>query len=225
MTAHRPQHAATSSTNAAQPPAAPSTNEGPPPAAELGSSTPGGPEEWAPMPAASLPTRSGAVGIVGPILAVLLIAAGVALLRDALVGYGLIPGQLWVPAGLRAVDGVAPGTAFLVGGIVAALLGLWLIYIALRRRVRSRATLRSRTGVYLGAGDVARLASAAAGEVGGVMAASSTATRRAVTTTVRTTGGAGVDQAVLDAVHERLDVLDPVPRVRVLVRGPDGRSR
>ncbi|WP_193314529.1 DUF6286 domain-containing protein [Georgenia ruanii] len=177
------------------------------------------------MPPATRPTRSGPIGVVGPVLAVLLIAAGLVLLRDALVGYRAVPGPAWIPLGLGAVDGLAPGTGFLVGGIIAVLVGVWLLYAALRRRVRSRAVLRARTGVYLAPGDIARLASAAAEDVGGVVTASSKAGTRSVRTTVRTTGGPGIDQAVLDAVHQRLDVLDPAPRVTVVVRGPTGRSR
>jgi hypothetical protein len=179
---------------------------------------------WAPMPPASLPTRSGAIGVVGPVLATLLLAVGVVLVRDALVAGGVLAGTGLVPAGLAALDGLRPGPWFLVGGIVAALLGVWLLAVALGRRVRSRATVASRTGIYLGVGDVARLAIAAAEDVGGVISASTVATRRRVTTTIRTTGDAGIADAVRQAVADRLTILAPVPRVTVAVPGR-GRAR
>ncbi|WP_127127262.1 DUF6286 domain-containing protein [Georgenia sp. SYP-B2076] len=184
--------------------------------------------DWAPMPPASLPTRSGAIGVVGPVLATLLLAAGVALVLDALITGGILAGTGLVATGLVALDGLRPGPWFLVGGIVAALLGLWLIAVALGRRVRSRVTVSSRTGIYLGVGDVARLASAAAEEVGGVISASTIATRRRVTTTIRSIGDAGIADAVRQAVAARLTMLDPAPRVTVAVRGKgratDGRE-
>ncbi|KAE8765469.1 DUF6286 domain-containing protein [Georgenia thermotolerans] len=237
MTSHRPQHAAAPhpghGTGAGAPPMdAPGTAgaAGPSGAGGAGAQDSGATArtragDWEPMPAATLPTRSGPIGVVGPVLAVLLILAGLVVLRDALVGYRVVRGPAWIPLGIGAADGLAPGTAFLVGGIVAALIGLWLLYVAMRRRVRSRAVVRARTGIYLAPGDIARLASAAAEDVGGVITASSKARTRTVRTTVRTTGGAGIDQAVLDAVHQRLDVLDPAPRVTVVARGPSGRSR
>lgn len=240
MSAHRPQHAAAPRPGPEADGGAP-TPGGPGALAAAGPSGPDGPAmgadqdrggaastptgDWEPMPPATRPTRSGPIGVVGPVLAVLLIAAGLVLLRDALVGYRLVRGPAWIPLGLGTVDGLAPGTAVLVGGIVAALVGLWLLYVALRRRVRSRAALRARTGVYLAPGDIARLASAAAEDVGGVVTASSKAGTRSLRTTVRTTGGPGIDEAVREAVHQRLDVLDPAPRVTVVVHGPTGRSR
>jgi len=181
--------------------------------------------EWEPMPPASQPTRSGPVGIVGPILAVLLIAVGVVLLRDALAAAGVLEGGAWIPAALGALDGVRAGPLFLAGGIVAALLGLWLIVTALRPRVRSGVNVASRTGIFLGTGDVARLASAAAEDVGGVISASTVASRRKVSTTIRTTGGPGIAEAVRQAVTDRLTDLDPPPRVTVTVRGGSSSRR
>lgn len=181
--------------------------------------------EWEPMPPASQPTRSGPVGIVGPILAVLLIAAGVVLLRDALVTAGVLAGAAWIPAALGALDGVQAGPLFLIGGIVAALLGLWLIVTALRPRVRSGLAVASRTGIFIGTGDVARLASAAAEDVGGVISASTVASRRRVSTTIRTTGGPGIAAAVREAVTDRLADLDPPPTVTVTVRGGSSSGR
>ncbi|TRW44106.1 DUF6286 domain-containing protein [Georgenia yuyongxinii] len=176
-------------------------------------------EAWRPMPAARLPTRSGAIGVLGPVLATLLLAAGIVLVIEALVASGLLAGTGLVATGLATLNGLPPGPWFLVGGIVAALMGVWLIVVALSRRVRSRVTVTSRTGIYLGVGDVARLASAAAEEVGGVISASTVATRRRVTTTIRSTGDAGIADAVRRSVADRLTMLDPAPRVAVAVRG------
>jgi hypothetical protein len=213
MTTQTPRHVAGESTGATR-------------AADVASVPVGGDApEWEPMPPASQPTRSGPVGIVGPILAVLLIALGVVLLRDALVAAGVLAGAAWIPAALGPLDGVRPGPSFLIGGIVAALLGLWLIFTAVRPRVRSGVKVASRTGIFLGTGDVARLASAAAEDVGGVISASTVATRRKVSTTVRTTGGPGIAAAVRDAVTDRLTDLEPPARVTVTVRGGNSGGR
>ena len=58
----------------------------------------------------------------------------------------------------------------------------------------------------------------AAGEVDGVLSATSTASRRTVTVTVRSTATAGIDESVTEAVSRRLNPLETPPQVKVRVR-------
>ena len=172
----------------------------------------------APMRAATQKSGSGPVGVLGPVLAVLLLALGALLLRDALVAAGAFAGSPWLPAAADALEGFAPVTWLIPAGIVVALIGLWLLVTALRPRSRKTLPLTSQTGVFLHTRDVARLASGAAGDVDGVLDASSTATRKKVFVAVHATADAGLRESVTAAVTERLAPLQSPPRVDVTVR-------
>jgi hypothetical protein len=94
---------------------------------------------------------------------------------------------------------------------------VWLIVTALRPRSRKTLPVTSATGIFLRAADVARLASAAADDVDGVLAASSIASRRKVSVTVESDRDQVAD-LVRDAVTERLSALQKPPPVKVRVR-------
>lgn len=174
-----------------------------------------------PMRAATQKSGSGPIGVVGPVLAVLLIALGVLLLRDALVAAGAFAGGQWLPAAAAGLKGFAPAWWLIPAGIVVALLGLWLVVTALRPRSRRTLALRSQTGVFLHTRDVARLASGAAHDVDGVLDVSSTATRRKVSVTAQATAQPGVREAITTAVTERLASLQAPPHVSVTIHTPD----
>lgn len=174
-----------------------------------------------PMQAATQKSGSGAIGVIGPILAVLLIAFGLLLLRDALVAAGAFGGNQWLPAATTGLREFSPAWWLIPAGIVVALIGLWLIVTALRPRSRRTLPLTSRTGVFLHTRDIARLASGAAHDVDGVLDVSSAATRRKVSVSVRATSAPGVRDAVTAAVTQRLSALQSPPRVAVRVHTPD----
>ncbi|WP_328291267.1 alkaline shock response membrane anchor protein AmaP [Kineococcus sp. NBC_00420] len=174
----------------------------------------------APMRAATQKTGSGPIGILGPILAVLLLAFGLLLLHDALVAAGALSGTLWLNAAVDGVKGFAPVWWLIPAGIVMALLGLWLASAALRPRSRKTLPLTSSTGIFLHTRDIARLASGAARDLDGVLDVSSAATRRKVTVTVHGTAEAGLSDSVTAAVTDRLSVLQSPPRVAVTVHTP-----
>jgi hypothetical protein len=170
------------------------------------------------MPGARQKTGSGRIGVVGPVLAVLLAALGVLLIRDALIGLDVLGGPAWLPAALDGLSGSTAEWWMVPAGVGIALLGLWMIVTALRPRSRKTVPVTSATGVFLHTRDVARLASDAAREVDGVLSATSTASRRAVTVTVRSTATAGIADGVADAVNLRLRPLKTPPQVKVRVR-------
>lgn len=163
-------------------------------------------------------TGSGRIGLVGPVLAVLLAAVGVVLIRDALIVGEVLAGAAWLPAALDPLNGLTAQWWMVPAGVGVALLGLWLVVTALRPRSRTTVPVTSATGLFLQTRDIARLASDAAGEVDGVLSATSTASRRAVTVTVRSTATAGIADGVTDAVTRRLSPLETPPQIKVRVR-------
>lgn len=169
------------------------------------------------MRAARQQTGSGRIGAVGPVLAILLTAVGVVLLQDALSTVDNVPGRSWLAALIEGLNGFTAEWWLLPAGVAAALIGVWLIVTALRPRSRKTLAVTSATGVFLRTRDIARLASAAADDVDGVLSASSVANRRTVTVTVESET-AGIAEQVQEAVGQRLAALATPPAVKVRVR-------
>jgi len=167
------------------------------------------------MDAAKAPVGSGAISVVGLVLALLLTAAGLVAIRDALVRSGLLAGQPWTEQTLRALDGLSAAAWMVPVGAALILLGLWLLLTVLRPRRRTAISVTSSTGVFLRLRDVARLAERAAEQVDGVLVARARATRRAVTVRVRSTGSSETAEGVRSAVSGRLSALDQIPTVKV----------
>jgi hypothetical protein len=160
---------------------------------------------------------AGRVGFVGPLMALLLTAIGVVLLHDAIARIDARPGRTWIAAIVDSLDGLTAEWWMIPAGLAVSLIGVWLIVTALRPRSRKTLAVVSQTGVFLRTGDIARLASAAADDVDGVLAASSVAGRRAVTVTVESDRDQVAD-LVRDAVEQRLSALQKPLTVKVRVR-------
>ena len=177
------------------------------------------PAGFAPATAA---TRAGRVAWWSIALSILLIALGVLVLRDALVAAGAVDGDPWIAPLVDRLDGVAPSAVVAAGGVVLALLGLWLVVLALGRRVRTRLAVTSSAGTTIGVADAARLAASAADDVDRVVSARALASRRSVTVTVTTLEGDDVTDAVRAAVTDRLSPLVHPLAVRVVSRQSAG---
>lgn len=169
---------------------------------------------FAPAPPA---TRAGRVGWIGIVLAVLVIALGVLVIRDALVIGGQIDGETWLVPLVDDTDGMEPSTVVSVVGGLVALLGLWLVLVALGRRVRTRLPLDA-PGTTIGISDLARLASTSAEDVPYVLSAHSSARRKSVSVSVTALEGDDVDDAVRAAVQARLERLAVPVTVHVSTR-------
>ncbi|MEZ0447695.1 DUF6286 domain-containing protein [Cellulomonas sp. ICMP 17802] len=185
------------------------------------------PNGFAPAAAA---TRAGRVAWWSIALAVLLVALGVLVVRDALVAAGRLDGEPWIAPVVDGLDGTEPSALVTVVGVVVALLGLWLVVLALGRRVRTRLAVTSSTGTTIGIADAARLAASAADDVDLVLSARASASRRSVTVTVTTLEGDDVADDVRAAVTDRLAPLVQPLTVKVVTRvtsglhsGGDGR--
>jgi hypothetical protein len=169
------------------------------------------------MKAAAQQTGAGRIGLLGPVMALALTAIGFVLLHDAIAEADTRSGRTWLAA---IIDGLDRRTAewwMIPAGVGIALLGVWLVITALRPRSRKTLAVTSETGVFLRTRDVARIASAAADDIDGVLSASSVATRRAVTVTVESDRD-GVADLVRETVGQRLSALASPPKVKVRVR-------
>jgi len=173
--------------------------------------------ERAPLSAAKERTGSGSVPVVGIVLSLCLLALSAVLVRDALVLLGVLGGTPWLQTAVGAVSGTVPATWMVPAGVALGLFGLWLLTRAFARRRRTEVRLRSRTAVTTTPRDLARLSSAVARDVDGVLGASTAATRRAITVTISTTGAGSVREAVEQQVADRLAPLERSPSVRVKV--------
>lgn len=171
-----------------------------------------------PLQPAKTPVGTSPSSVVAVVLALATAALGVLAVRDALVAAGVLTGSPWLTVPVDALDGLTAGTLVAVVGLVLLVVGLWFVVSAVRRRPRTAVSLRAATGVFLRGGDVSRLAETAAEDVDGVLDASVSSTTRTVTVRVRTTGDAGTEQAVEQAVTERLRHLERQPTVRVRTR-------
>lgn len=167
------------------------------------------------MDAAKTPVGSGRIATVGLVLALLLTAGGVILVRDALVYGGALGGTPWIQQLARAVNGVTAAGWMLPVAVLLVLLGLWLLLTALRPRPRTALSLTSATGVFLRPRDVARLAQTTAENVDGVLSTTVNASRRTLTIQVHSTGATDVADHVQSAVTQRLSTLENPPTVKV----------
>lgn len=169
------------------------------------------------MPAARQQSGAGPIGVAGPIMAMVLTGIGVVLLHDAVAEADTRAGRTWTAALIGGLDRVTAEWWMIPAGVAIALIGVWLIITALRPRSRKTVAVTSETGVFLRTRDIARLAAAAADDVDGVLAASSVASRRAVTITVESDRD-GVAELVQETVGQRLSALTSPPKVKVRVR-------
>lgn len=170
-----------------------------------GSVRPGEPVTPAP---ARVPTGPAAAVVVGIVLSLVLIGAGVVAVRDALIRAGTLNGSPLLPRAGRWLAGLGPTGLVLGLSIASLVLGIVLVVLALKRRSRPDLSLDAATSVHLGPGDVARVAAAAADRVDGVQSARATATRSKVRVVVRVTGET---PEIAEAVSQRVtEALRPV---------------
>ncbi len=184
-------------------------------AADVASSSDDG--DMAVMKSARPQTSAGRIGLVGPLMAIILIGIGVVLLHDTIARTDSRPGRTWTAALADGLDRVTAEWWMIPAGVGIALLGVWLIITALRPRSRKTLPVTSQTGVFLHTRDIARLASAAADDVDGVLSTSTVASRRKIVITVESDRD-GVADVVRDTVTQRLSLIATLPKITVRVR-------
>jgi hypothetical protein len=175
------------------------------------------------LPAGRRPLGPGAISAAGVALALLTTALGAVGIRDAVTHAGLVGGRPWLDAVIHGLDGLRPQWWGVPIGLFAAIVGLWLLLVAVRPRPRTSLAVQSRTGVVLPRRAVRRLAVRAALDVDGVLSARARVGRRRIDVTAVVTGEpSAVADDVQRAVEERLAVLQPSPKVRATARTEAG---
>ena len=167
------------------------------------------------MPPTKTPRRVGSIAALGMLIALVVTAVGVLAVRDALVYGGLLGGTPFLHDLAKRLQGLRPEAWVVVAGAVLALVGLALLFRALRPSSPKVTALQAASGVFLRPRDVSRLVESAAQGVDGVLGAHASSTPRRVTVSVRSTGDAGVADHVREVVAARLAPLKAPPAVRV----------
>jgi len=164
------------------------------------------------------PARSPRAGLVltswAFVLALVLLAVAV-LAGQAAVVAARGQGTSWFVSLVESVDGLGPETWVGVAGVLLALVGLWLLWQAVRPRPRTTQRLAASSGIHLRSADVARWVDATARDVPGVLDTRTSVNGRAVRVTVRSTGSPDVLTDVRDVLDHQLSVLDRPPRLTV----------
>jgi hypothetical protein len=166
------------------------------------------------------PVAAPAAGYVGALIALLILAAGAVALRDAAVRFGWLQGTAWTDTAVSGLDGLTYQPWMLPGGVVAILIGLWWVSAALRPRRRTALAVPARTSVWIAKADLARLASAAAASVPGVLDSRTSASLRTVKVTADVTGSdPALKTAITTAVSEAIGgFTTTTPRIKVRTR-------
>jgi hypothetical protein len=181
----------------------------------------------APVPAASPRARWWTI-----LLGLVLLAAGGVALHDLLVVQESIStDQLLAPV-YDWIGEVRYAGWVLPSAIGCALVALVLLVATLRPRARTHLSFGEDAALYARPVDVARMSTAAARQAGGVLRASTVATRKRITVTVTTAAGDqderdAVSAGVSDQVGHLAAMLDPEPAVvvKVVASTPGGEDR
>jgi hypothetical protein len=194
-------------------------------AADLASSddtstaTPAGtpdPDTHAPEPKASPRARAWTV-VVG---LVLLSTAGVAV-RDVLLLNGTLTGDQLLPPVFEWFATVHNEPWMLWAGIGCALVALFFLAVTVRPRRRTHMSFGRGSELYARPVDIARLSTAAARRIPGVLSARTVTTRKKIAVTVVTAvtpeSADTIRERVTTQVSELSSLLDPSPGVEVTV--------
>ncbi|CAN5816925.1 hypothetical protein BH20ACT6_BH20ACT6_19060 [soil metagenome] len=162
------------------------------------------------------------VTVFGVLWSLALLALAVVAGHDALAYGKLISGTPWIDSALTSLDGTKPLFSWVVFAGLAVLVGLVLVYFALRPRPYLGAAVRAETGVFLLDRGLSRLAAAAAEDVDGVDAARASTSGRRVTVDVHGLSAerdSELEGRVRERVQSRLEPLEQPPQVRVRDQG------
>ena len=107
--------------------------------------------------ASKKPVANPTAAVPAVLFALVLIAAGVVLGREALLKLGALDGSEWVGPAASNLDGLTAQQWMLPAGIAAVVIGFVLVFVAIRPRRRTHRALTEQ-GVWLRKGDVAAVA-------------------------------------------------------------------
>lgn len=164
--------------------------------------------------------RWGRLRLLSSLLAILVVAAGVVLIRDAAVALGWADGSMWTGDALRWLDGATREAEWLWPAVILGLLvGLWFLLWALTAPKESLVPVPGHEGIHVRTSGIEKLAVHAASDVSGVEECSAQASPGRVTVQARTTGAAAAGQQVGEAVRRSLAPLSDRYSVKVNTKG------
>lgn len=147
-----------------------------------------------------------AAGWLGPLSALVLILLGVVAGQDALARWGVSGlGSSWLGTVFTDIDGLRAATWNVPAGVVLVLIGLVVLYAALKPRRRTHVQADGDADLWFTPTALEALGRDAAEGVPGVARVSVTSTRSAVRVRVATDNPDEVSGPVEDAVRSRLE--------------------
>ncbi|MFC3849178.1 DUF6286 domain-containing protein [Corynebacterium hansenii] len=180
---------------------------------------------------APIPLRAPAARPVAYLVALVLAAIGVMAGHDWLARMGAIERPELIAGFVDWLDAHGWDNVLLPASVLATLVGLVLLYVAVRPRRRTHVRASGRADQWLRPVDVGRLAARAARRCPGVFDATAIATERAVSVTIDA-GGAADDDALMDKVRAAVDgelaaALGEVPTVKIRAtrKTPEGGKK
>ena len=178
------------------------------------------------MFSSSSPRRRPAATLPGVLLAVVLIGVAVVGVHDLLTAEGWTSGRPWLDTLTDKIDGQGPSDASTAIAVLVALVGLVLLWTALRPARRThQATPMEDGDVWISKRAVARLAEQAAQRTTGIESARVDVRRRRIVVKATT----GASSTSLEEVHERVEhnvgtALDGFSILRVKVRSTEAKD-
>ncbi|MEZ2121705.1 DUF6286 domain-containing protein [Corynebacterium sp. CCM 9203] len=130
------------------------------------------------------PAASPVARYLAILLGVLLIAAAAVAGRDLYIRYTDIDWQPWISTATDWIGHLTYRSWMLPAGIATLILGLLLLWASLRPRTKTHRELDSAVAVWMRPVDVARMCTASAQRIPGVMAAHTVAKKRSINVTV-----------------------------------------
>ncbi len=173
------------------------------------------------------PVATGLLPFLGVVWSVALLVLGLIGIRDALVYAGAIGGTAWIERVAADLDGQRAADWLAVAGVVAVLLGLWLLSIAVKPRATNELAINAGTGVFLTKPGLRRVVKAAVTGVDGVDTATVSVRRsrvRVVASSWSDDDPEATRRRIEDRLEHQLSTLQRPPSVRVRVE-PAGGSR
>lgn len=135
-------------------------------------------------PVAAPRARPAASG-VSVVLGLALVGVAVVAVHDLAVDRGWASGQSWIGTVVDRLDGLRADVPVLVAGIVAAVVGLWLVWLAVKPAAPTHDTTPGEADVWITPRAVRALAAGAAESTPGVAAATARGRRGRLVVTVQ----------------------------------------
>lgn len=182
-----------------------------------------GDEPQAPQPKASPLARGWTI-----VLGLVLLCATAVIVRDLLILNGSVSGRQLLPPVFDWFATVESESWMLWAGIGCALVAVFFLLVSVRPRRRTHMAFGDGSELYARPVDVARLSTATARRVPGVLSAHTVTTRKKISVKVMTAvtpeSAETIRARVATHVSELSALLDPTPTVQVTVT-PGGEGR